>query len=160
MPRCGSLVLPLFVVCIILLCDFALIILQDQPYSTGPLIAIILYNLGVFMAIWSLFATMVSDPGFLPQGYRYDTTMMTRLSRQLYSFASEHQDVTIAVDKTATLSEYIIQRESTIFKLIIDAPDDFIKSSESRGTDVSLQFEGTRNDYNAGDDPFVSAETE
>jgi hypothetical protein len=45
---------------------------------------------GVFMAIWSLIATMVSDPGFVPKGYRYDFTMMTRLTKQLYDFAKEN----------------------------------------------------------------------
>jgi len=40
-----------------------------------------LYNLGVFMALWSLWATFVSDPGYVPKGYRYDTTQMTRLTR-------------------------------------------------------------------------------
>jgi len=81
MSKFCSLMMPLLVVCLISLCDFALIILQEKPYSPGSLVAIILFNVGVFLAIWSLLATMLSDPGFLPLGYRYDTTMMTRITK-------------------------------------------------------------------------------
>ena len=81
MFKCGSLLMPLLVFCLISLCDFALILLQDKPYSPGSLVAIIIYNVGVFLAVWSLLATMLSDPGFLPLGYRYDTTMMTRITK-------------------------------------------------------------------------------
>ena len=82
--------MPIFVVCIILFCDFVLIISQKDLKSTGSLVAVILYNIVVFMALWSLLATMVSDPGFVPKGYRYDFTMMTRLTKQLYDFAKEN----------------------------------------------------------------------
>ena len=73
--------IPILVTLLIFFCDYALIILHQEPYSISSKVAIGLYNVGVVMAIWSLFATTLSDPGFLPKGYRYDTTMMTRLVR-------------------------------------------------------------------------------
>ncbi len=78
------------------------------------------------MAIWSLVATMVSDPGFVPKGYRYDFTMMTRITKQLYDFAKENQSVTIEVNTSSNLGDYKVKRAGTSYNLIIDAPEDFV----------------------------------
>ena len=62
--------------------------------------------------------------------------------------------MTIDTEKTSSLAEYTIKRESTYFKLIVDAPKDFTLPHDTRATGVSLQFDGIRHD-SAADDPFV-----
>lgn len=66
---------------LILLCDFTLIISQANLTAIGSIVVILVYNVFVIMALWSLIATMVSDPGFVPKGYRYDFTRLTRLTK-------------------------------------------------------------------------------
>jgi len=46
--------------------------------------------------------------------------------------------VTIDTEKTSSLAEYTIKRESTYFKLVVDAPKDFTLPHDTRATGVSL----------------------
>ncbi len=65
------------------------------------------------MSIWSLLATMCTDPGFVPKNYEYDVTKMNRTMESLYNFVGLHQDALLerSVDNQAEFVER--KRENT-----------------------------------------------
>lgn len=47
--------------------DFCFVVMNlDQ------IVQLVCFNVLVFMAMWSLLATFLTDPGFIPMHYRYD----------------------------------------------------------------------------------------
>ena len=61
-----------------------------QGWPTQSILLFFVFGFLVLMSIWSLLATMCTDPGFIPFNYEYDVTKMTRTMESLYKFVGLH----------------------------------------------------------------------
>ncbi len=84
MKKLSSYAAPLAGTCTILLADFAIIEIQYPNFKAGSIVFLILYNLLVLLALWSLLSALINDPGYIPIHYQYDLSNMSRLVRALY----------------------------------------------------------------------------
>jgi hypothetical protein len=89
---------PFFGVCTLIFSDFTVIIM-NLPLSNSSISFIVLYNILVFLALWSLFSAMWCDPGFIPRDSVYDLSKMSRLTAALYKNVSKYQDIKIDITK-------------------------------------------------------------
>ena len=69
MRNISSTIVPVFAVFVLLLSDTAFVLAQNGNWPVGPIIATVIFNILIFMSIWSLLATMCSDPGYVPKNY-------------------------------------------------------------------------------------------
>jgi hypothetical protein len=84
----SSYISPLIGLTAIAYCDFAILKMNFLTFGslTHPtlLIAVLVYNFVIFMVLWSLFATMCNDPGYVPLNETYNTDKLSRIVNAIY----------------------------------------------------------------------------
>ena len=66
-------------------------------------------NILVLLAFWSLFATIVSDPGYTPLNYQCNPKLMSKTVAALYRFARKNKDTVLMQSD----SEALVQQKFT-----------------------------------------------
>ncbi len=60
-------------------------------------IVIGMYNFLALMVVWSFLSTTFRNPGFIPTGYNYDLTRMSRITYSLYQNIIKYQAANISI---------------------------------------------------------------
>ena len=83
----------IFVIACVILSNYCFVLLEilktSKPLEWYNYIYIVLYELIVIMVLWCLFRLVVSDPGYIPQDYRYDVETLDALDKALYRAVEE-----------------------------------------------------------------------
>ena len=87
MVKLTSVVVPLFVVIVLVLYDYCLILMlaRMDELSFWSVFCILLHFSLIVMALWSLLATWLQDPGYIPPHTVYSMDKMSPLMQALYS---------------------------------------------------------------------------
>ena len=78
MRNFSSTIVPIFSGLVMLLSDTAFGLAQNGNWNAGSITLTVVFNILVFMSLWSLLATMLSDPGYVPKNYEYDVSKMNK----------------------------------------------------------------------------------
>jgi hypothetical protein len=89
MTKFCSKLLPVVDVIVIIFCDIGFLLIQTASWDThtiSTVVSVIIFNILVFMALWSLFASLLSDPGYIPINYTYDESKFSKIVAQIFTF--------------------------------------------------------------------------
>lgn len=88
-PICGILT--------ILITDAIMNDIQPKPLDSATWSLLIIYNIFVCLALWSLGSVMLGDPGYIPLKYSYNLSEMSGLCAALYRGATLYVDAKVEV---------------------------------------------------------------
>lgn len=97
MKKISSYIAPFIGLTTLAICDYAVSRISINVMDSDYIIVISMYNFLALMVVWSFLSTTFRNPGFIPTGYSYDLTRMSRITYSLYQNIIKFQAANIKV---------------------------------------------------------------